>query len=77
MRCFFSFLKNTDPDIECFMGVILGAACVFTRFPHRIKQYAITHTFDFLPLKDSAVNKDKVKGIAKILFCLTEDKQNK
>lgn len=68
MRCFFSFLKNTDPDIESFMGVILGAARVFTRFPHRIKQYAITHTFDFLPLKTAQSTKIKSKEKQKFSF---------
>lgn len=68
MRCFFSFLKNTDPDIESFMGVILGAARVFTRFPHRIKQYAITHTFDFLPLKTEQSTKIKSKEKQKFSF---------
>lgn len=72
----FSFLKNTDPDIECFMGVILMLLAFL-----RVSRIELTNlqlpTGLIRSPKDRTVNKDKVKEKAKIQFWLVEDKQFK
>lgn len=72
----FSFLKNTDPDMECFMGVILVLFAFLRVSWIELSNLQLPTGLNFSP-KDSAVNKEKVKGKAKIHFCLIEDKQFK